>query len=61
MLDTVIARTNRVDIVNIQKDKFFRILGTVLADGKPVTDVLVKANLAFPYHGERKPKRNWCD
>lgn len=60
ILQDVIAKATRVDIVDVKKDKFFRILGTVLVDGKPVTDVLIKSNLAFPYHGERKPKRNWC-
>lgn len=61
VLENIIARANRVDVVDVQKDKFFRILGTVLVDGKPVTDDLVNAKLAFPYHGEKKPKRNWCD
>jgi len=49
-----------VDIVNVQKDKYFRILGEVLADGRPVADELVKLKLAYPYHGEKKIKRNWC-
>jgi endonuclease YncB( thermonuclease family) len=61
ILEQVITNASRVDVVDVQKDKFFRILGTVLADGKPVKDVLIKESLGFPYHGEKKIKRNWCD
>lgn len=60
ILEKVIMKANRIDIVDVQKDKFFRILGTVLADGLPVKDVLIKERLGFPYYGERKQKRNWC-
>lgn len=60
VLENIIAGANRVDVIDVEKDKFFRILGTVLVDGKPVIDDLVNARLAFPYHGEKKPTRNWC-
>lgn len=56
----LLSKAVSVSIVNVQKDKYFRILGEVLADGHPVADELVKLKLAFPYHGEKKPKRNWC-
>lgn len=61
LLEKVIEKAAKIDVINVQKDKFFRILGMVLVDGKPVIDILIEANLAFPYYGEKKLKRNWCD
>lgn len=59
-LQKMLEQANSVDIVNVRKDKFFRILGEVVADGRLVADDLIKLKLAYPYHGEKKPKRNWC-
>lgn len=50
----------RVDIIDVKRDKYFRILGTVLIDGRSATQELIRRKLAYPYHGEKKPKRNWC-
>lgn len=60
VLTALLGKAERVDIVNVQKDKYFRILGTIFVDGRPVADELIKKGLAYPYHGEKKPKRNWC-
>lgn len=60
MLEKIITQAKRVDIVDIKKDKFFRILGRIVADGKSVSNELIKAKLAYPYHGERKLQRDWC-
>ncbi len=59
-LTKILASAKRIDIVDIQKDKYFRILGTVKADGLSVADELIKQRLAYPYFGEKKVKRNWC-
>ncbi len=59
-LEKILNKATSVDIVNVQKDKFFRILGEVVADGRPVADDLIKLKLAYPYHGEKKIYRNWC-
>ncbi|MEN0059754.1 MAG: thermonuclease family protein [Bdellovibrio sp.] len=59
-LQKILNQASSVDIVNVQKDKFFRILGEVVADGQPVATSLIKMKLAYPYHGEKKIKRNWC-
>ena len=60
VLEKILNKATSVDILNIQKDKFFRILGEVVADGRPVIDDLIKLKLAYPYRGEQKIKRNWC-
>ncbi len=60
ILQAMISKGNRIDIVSVEKDKFFRILGTVLVDGRSVSDELIKRKVAYPYGGEKKIKRNWC-
>ncbi len=60
VLTEILDKATRVDILNVQKDKYFRILGEVTADGRSVADVLIKRGLAYPYHGEKKVKRDWC-
>lgn len=61
VLEKTLHNASRVDIIDVQKDKYFRILGVVTADGKPVAEQLIKRKLAYPYHGEKKPVRDWCD
>lgn len=61
VLQSLLGKGERVDIVNVQRDKYFRILGEVLVDGRPVTGELIKRKLAHPYYGEKKVKRNWCN
>ncbi len=61
LLKSLIDNAERVDVVEVKKDKYFRILGTVLVDGHPVGEELIRRDLAYRYHGEGKVRRNWCD
>ncbi len=61
VLKSLIYNAKRIDIVNVEKDKYFRILGSVLVDGKPVAQELTRRNLGYPYQGKKKLPRNWCD
>jgi len=60
LLESFIVHAKRVDVVNVTRDKYFRVGGVVLVDGKPVSEELLKRNLAYPYHGEKKQVRDWC-
>lgn len=60
VLQKLLTQSSSVDIMNVQKDKYFRILGDVYVDGKSVAQELIKLDLAYPYSGEKKVKRNWC-
>lgn len=60
LLEKLFKSAKRIYIVDAKKDKYFRILGTVQADGKDVAQELINAKLGYSYHGEKKPKRNWC-
>lgn len=51
------ART--VELHNLQRDKYFRILSDVYVDGQSLADALLAKGFAIPYHGGSK--RNWCD
>lgn len=47
-----------VTITPIARDKYFRVLGLIEADGQDLADALLSAGLATPYDGG--PKRAWC-
>lgn len=50
----------KIDLENIQKDKYFRILADVKVDGKSLTKELLDKGYAYPYHGKTKLKVDWC-
>jgi len=51
---TSLLSNRRVTLVDMQRDKYFRILAKVYADSIDVADSLVRANLARPYFGGSK-------
>ena len=48
-----------VELRNMQRGKYFRIVADVYADGVNVGDQLIKEGLAVVYDGGRKAK-DWC-
>ncbi|MGE0085578.1 MAG: thermonuclease family protein [Desulfococcaceae bacterium] len=44
----------KLELRNIRRDKYFRLLAEVYADDKNVADILVKNGLARPYYGGKK-------
>ena len=59
--DFLLARlraAERVELLELGRDRFGRLLARVLADGEDMASALIAAGLARPYHGG---KRNpWC-
>lgn len=49
----------RVELRNMQRGKYFRIIADVYADGVSVADRLIKAGLAYEYYGGTK--QSWCE
>ena len=47
-----------IELRNIQRDKYFRILAEVWIDGRNLNDQLVKAALARIYDGGQR--EGWC-
>lgn len=60
LIENILKHAKRIDLTDVAKDKYFRILADVVADGKPIKDVLLKNNLAYIYEGKTKKKLNWC-
>ena len=50
----------RIDVVVTGRDKYWRVLGDVLADGKSLGPALLERRLAVPYDGKAKPVSEWC-
>jgi Micrococcal nuclease (thermonuclease) homologs len=49
----------QIELRNIERDKYFRLLADVYLDGDSLAATLVARKLAKPYDGGRKI--NWCD
>lgn len=48
----------RIELQNIQRGKYFRIVANVMLDGKSLGSALINANLAVAYDGGTKI--DWC-
>ena len=55
-----LKKAKRIDLTNVNRDKYFRILSDVIIDGKSLKELLLNKNLAYVYSGGRKTKLNWC-
>lgn len=44
----------KIELVNMQRDKYFRILAVVMVDGNDLGQELIKEGLAKPYFGGKK-------
>lgn len=47
-----------IELKNIQRGKYFRLVADVYIDGKNLSHLLLARGLAYEYHG--KSKRSWC-
>ena len=60
LVKSLLRKAKRIDLINIERDKYFRILADIIIDGKMLSGYLVKNNLAYEYHGGKRPKIDWC-
>ena len=51
----------RIDLENVGRGKYFRLVARIVADGADVGAVLIAEGLAVQYDGGRKPVVNWCE
>lgn len=56
----MLTKAKMIELRNLQRGKYFRIVADVYADGVNVGDELVKESLAVVYDGRKKVK-DWCD
>ncbi|USN48928.1 MAG: thermonuclease family protein [Pseudobdellovibrionaceae bacterium] len=60
LVANVLGRAKRIDLKNIKRGKYFRVVADVVYDGQNLKDILVKNRLAYKYDGGRKPAMDWC-
>ena len=56
----ILRNATSINLVNVKRDKYFRILAEVNVDTKDLASIILNAKLAYPYEGETKKKINWC-
>ena len=60
LIENKLKNGKRIDLTDIGRDKYFRILANVIVDGEDLGQLLIKNNLAYHYEGKTKEKLNWC-
>lgn len=58
-LQVSLANAQRVELHNVARDKYFRVLADLIVDGKKVADQLIEKGLARAYDGGHKIP--WCE
>ncbi|MBJ7540037.1 thermonuclease family protein [Marinomonas transparens] len=53
-----LASSSVVELKNIKRGKYFRLIADVYGDGALLSDALIQSGLARPYHGEKR--QGWC-
>jgi len=60
LVEVAVKRGKRFNVTELQRGKFFRVVGTLLIDGVSIADQLIKSGLAYKYEGGTKLKIDWC-
>ncbi|QDP68085.1 MAG: hypothetical protein Unbinned5081contig1003_17 [Prokaryotic dsDNA virus sp.] len=60
LVQSILKNAKRIDLKNIKRGKYFRIVADVIADGKSIKDILLKNKLGHEYGGGKKIKKDWC-
>ncbi|NQW45856.1 MAG: thermonuclease family protein [Deltaproteobacteria bacterium] len=60
LIESILKNAGRIDLNSVGRDKYFRVLADVSADGKLVKEILLNKELAYEYHGGTKPTIDWC-
>ena len=48
-----------IDLREVERGKYFRLVAEVIADGENLSDVLLARGLAWPYDGGKR-ERKFC-
>lgn len=60
LVANLLINAKRIDLTNIQRGKYFRVVADIIIDGKSLSHYLLKNGLAYAYDGGTKKKINWC-
>jgi micrococcal nuclease len=61
LVENLLKNAKHIELQNVQRDKYFRILADVVADGKSIKDLVIKNHLAYKYEGGTKINVDWCN
>jgi len=61
LVENQLKNAQNIELRNISRDKYFRILADVYVDDKNLSETLIKNKLAYAYEGGTKEKVNWCN
>ena len=57
----ILSQAQRIDLVSVQRDKYFRILADVRVDDQSLSQILLSYGFAYVYNGGTKRQINWCE
>lgn len=60
LVENLLKNAKYIELRNIDRGKYFRIVADVIADGRSVKKELLKTKLGYPYNGKKKREMNWC-
>ena len=60
MVEEFLKDAERIDLKNMGRGKYFRIVADVYADGESLAEALVDSGMAVKYDGGKKNAR-WCE
>jgi len=55
----MLGQARRIDLLDAERGKYFRIVARVLADGRDIGQTLIDRGMAVAYDGGKKTK-DWC-
>ncbi|MFK7823593.1 MAG: thermonuclease family protein [Oligoflexales bacterium] len=56
----ILTKANSIDLKNLERGKYFRIVAEVYIDGVSLANMLLDQGYAYPYDGGKKPAIEWC-
>ena len=60
MVEEFLKDAERIDLKNMERGKYFRIVADVYADGENLAEALIDSGMAVRYDGGKKNAR-WCE
>lgn len=59
-ISSILEKAKIISLEDVGRDKYFRLLAEVKADGLSIGQYLLDQKLAVPYEGETKQVVDWC-
>lgn len=56
----LLSTAKRIDLVDIGREKYFRLLAKIKIDGRDLTESLIQKGFGYAYYGETKQNVDWC-